>query len=54
MSTLNGGGAGFGLIKEVYRGWVRSSPLGKEEDAKQAVEIFTGSSLCFMRAYTLC
>ena len=41
MSSLNGGGAGFGLIKEVYRGWVRSSPIGKEEDAKQAVEIFT-------------
>lgn len=40
MSTVIGGG-GLGLTKEVYRGWVRSSPLGKEEDPKKSVEILT-------------
>ena len=44
MSAIIGGGAGAGLVREVWRGHVRGSSLGKEEDAKRAIEAFT--SLC--------
>lgn len=49
MSFVIGGGGtagsnGAGLIREVWRGFVRGSRLGKEEDAKKAVDIFTGMS----------
>ena len=49
LTTLHSGTGSSGalingsfLTKEVWRGWVRSSAVGKEEDPKQAVEMLTG------------
>jgi ubiquitin-protein ligase E3 C len=44
VSAVIGGGPGAGLVREVWRGHVRGSSLGKEEDAKRAVEAFTSLS----------
>jgi len=44
MSAIIGGDAGAGLVREVWREYVRGSSVGKEEDAKRAIEAFT--SLC--------
>ncbi|KDQ20978.1 hypothetical protein BOTBODRAFT_26989 [Botryobasidium botryosum FD-172 SS1] len=34
LGLITGGGAGGALVKEVWRGWVRGSPLGKEQNAE--------------------
>ena len=41
MSAIIGGGAGAGLVREVWREYVRGSSVGKEEDARRAIEAFT-------------
>jgi ubiquitin-protein ligase E3 C len=45
LNSLVAGNAGFGLIKEVWRGWIRRSSLGKEEDPGKAIEILTCQSI---------
>ncbi|KAF8339579.1 uncharacterized protein EI90DRAFT_2966715 [Cantharellus anzutake] len=47
MTVLNSGSSsiGFGLTKDVWRGWVRSSAIGKEDDPKRAIEKLTAPSL---------
>ncbi len=49
LATLHSGAGSSGapingifLMKEVWRGWVRSSAVGKEEDPKQAIQMLTG------------